>query len=159
MKKALWILPILCLSVLIVFSFSYAQQRGQGMGPGYGYQQQEQGDWNYCPYCGRPLGPRGYHRGPGMMHRRGDRGPGMMGPGWGYPYGSRYQQQGEPLDKKEAKEIVENQLKARGNPNLKVGDIEEEENAFIAEIVTRKGDSLVDKVAINKQTGWMRSIY
>jgi len=137
------------------------------------------GGWNYCPYCGRPLGPdmmgpgsgRGYgmrhpgrRMGPGMMHRDWGRGraPGMMGPGYGSgygpPYGPRYQQPQEPLERKEAKEMLENYLQSTRNPNLKLGAIEDKGSYFEAEILT-KDDSLADKIAVDKTTGRMRSIY
>jgi len=62
--------------------------RGYHMGPGMmGGRQQ---GWNYCPYCGQPLGQGGYRMGPGMIGRGGmmgggygyHMGPGMMGPGY-----------------------------------------------------------------------------
>ena len=44
------------------------------------------------------------------------------------------------------------------NPNLKLGAIKDAGSAFEAEIVT-KDDSLVDKIMVDKATGWMRSSY
>jgi hypothetical protein len=44
------------------------------------------------------------------------------------------------------------------NPNLKVGEIEDKGYVFEAEILT-KDNSLVDKILVDKRTGWMRSIY
>jgi hypothetical protein len=41
---------------------------------------------------------------------------------------------------------------------LKLGKIMDKDQYFEAEIVT-KNDSLVDKILVDKQTGWMRSIY
>jgi len=125
--------------------------RGYGMGPGmmgpgYGYGQQQQGGWNYCPYCGAPQGP-----GPGY-----GMGPGMMGPGYGY--GPQYQQPRKPLEEKDAKEVLETYLKSTRNPNLKLGTIEDKGSVFEAEILTKDG-SLADKIAVDKYTGWMRSIY
>ena len=120
------------------------------MGPGYGYGR-----------GGGMMGP-----GPGMMHRwgggygpmhrgwQGDRG---YAPGRGRGYG--YQGPEEPLDKDEARGIVERYLNSSRNPNLKVGKIVEKEDVFEAEIVTRKGGDLVDRVQIDRRTGWMRSVY
>jgi len=157
------------------------------------------GQWNYCPYCGRPLpnggygqgygmgpgmmgqggygpgygmmGQRGYGMGPGMMgqgnygmgpgYRNGygyGMGPGMMGPGAGQSYGPQYQGNRKALTEKDAKEILENYLKASRNPNLKLGEIEDKDNAFVASIVTKKEGALVDRIAIDKRTGWMHSI-
>lgn len=148
-----------------------------GYGPGYG------GGW-YCPYCGQYMGPEGgYGMGPGMMGRgwgygmgpgmmgRG-MGPGMMGPGWGYGpgptgpgmggpgygYGPQYQQPQKPLEQKDAKGMLENYLQASRNPNLKLGKMEDKGQYFEAEIVTKNG-ALVDKIQVDKNTGWMRSIY
>jgi len=39
-----------------------------------------------------------------------------------------------------------------------LGKIIERENYFEAEILTEE-DSLADKIAVDKNTGWMRSIY
>jgi hypothetical protein len=96
------------------------------------------------------MGP-GYGYGYGM-------GPGMMGPGYGYQYGPQYQQPQKSLDEKEAKTMLENYLKSTRNPNLKLGKIEDKGNAFEGEILTQKG-SLVDKILVDKNTGWMQSAY
>ncbi|MFZ7111014.1 MAG: hypothetical protein ACOWYE_04965 [Desulfatiglandales bacterium] len=79
-----------------------------------------------------------------------------MGPGWGYriPYG-RLQ---EPLEKDDAKELVEDYLKSTRNPNLKVGEVEDHGPGFEVAIVTKDG-SPVDKVLVDKETGRMDSIY
>ena len=44
-------------------------------------------------------------------------------------------------------------------PNLKIGKIEEKDDVFEAEIVTRKEGDLVDRVQSDRRTGWMRSAY
>jgi rubrerythrin len=95
--------------------------------------------------------------GPGMMHGGGygsGMGPGMMGPG----YGAQSPQSGKPLDMKEAKAMMEDYLKSWRNPNLKLGKIKDTGNAFEAEVLT-KNNALVDRVLIDKNTGWMRSAY
>lgn len=159
---------------------------GYGMGPGMmgggGY-----GGW-YCPYCGQYLGPRGgygmgpgmmgpgygmgpgmmgpgYGIGPGMMGRGmgpGMMGPGMMGPGYGGQYGPQYrpqyQQPQKPMEEKDARAILENYLTSMRNPNLKLGKIMEKDYYFEAEILTKE-NSLVDKVLVDKFSGWMRSVY
>jgi hypothetical protein len=123
------------------------------MGPGYGY--------GYGMTGPGMMGP-GYGYGPGMMGRGWGYGPGMMGPGYGPgygpQYGPRYQQPQEPLSEKEAREMVENYLRSTRNPNLKLGKITDKDRYFEADIVTNDG-SLADKIAIDKTTGWMRSIY
>ncbi|MCJ7593696.1 MAG: hypothetical protein MUO52_02855, partial [Desulfobacterales bacterium] len=94
------------------------------------------------------MGP-GYGQGYGM-------GPGMTGPGYGY--GQQYQQPQKPMDEKDAKEIVENYVRSTRNPNLKAGKITDKDAYFEAEILTKDG-SVADNLAVDKNTGWMRSIY
>ncbi|MCJ7663853.1 MAG: hypothetical protein MUO24_06395 [Desulfobacterales bacterium] len=105
--------------------------RGPGRGPGSGY---------------------GYGGGPGMMGR--GMGPGMMGQG----YGPQYQQERKPLTEKDVKAMLENYVQSTRNPNLKLGKITEKDHYFEAEILT-KDNALVDKILVDKQTGWMRSTY
>ena len=141
--------------------------RGYGMGPGM--MGDDDGDWN-CPYDGRSMGSgrgfgmmgRGFGMGSGMMMGRGY----GMGPGYGQGQGSMETapEQGEigptsgrletPLKEDGARTTVENYLQSTRNPNLKLGKITEQGNAFEAEIVTKDG-SLVDKLLIEKSTGWM----
>jgi len=95
------------------------------------------------------MGP--WMMGPGMM------GPWMMGPG--YPgYGPRYGEPQKPLEEKDVKAIVKDYIESTRNPNLKMGKIKEMENFFEVEILT-KDNSLVDKILVDKFTGWMRSAY
>ena len=139
MKKFLFVLGIVLLSGPIFFPLEGKAQMGPGMMGQGGY-----GNWNYCPYCGAPTGP------------------GMMGPGYGSqygpPYGPPYQKPREPMKEKDAEQMVENYLRATRNPNLKLGKITEKDTYFEAEILTKEG-SLTDKVAVDKSTGWMQSIY
>ena len=96
--------------------------------------------------------------GPGMM------GFGMMGPVYEYgqqygpQYGRQYQQAQKPLDRNQAQQEVENYLRAMGNPNLKLEKIEEKGNSYQVNIVSGDG-SLVDKILVDKNTGWMQSPY
>ena len=180
MKKTMLAMTVTLLVLLVGAVTIHAQPMGPGMmGPGYG--SDPQGSWEYCPYCGSYMGPRGgYGMGPGMMGRGYGMGPGMhrgwgMGPGYGMgpgmhrgwgmgqspQYGPGYsypQQSQEPLDKDKAEEIVKNYIESSRNPNLKVGDVKEKGPGFEAEIVTKDG-SLVDKVIVDKNTGWIRSAY
>jgi len=105
----------------------------------------------------------GYGMGPGMMGPGYGRGPGMMGPGYqgqgyGPRYGSQYQQPQKPLEEKDVKAMLEHYVQSTRNPNLKVGKITAKETSFEAEIRT-KDNALVDTIIVDKQTGWMRSIY
>jgi hypothetical protein len=143
----------------------YGSSAGPGMmGPGMMGQGYGMGHHMMGPGYGRGPGMmgRGYGMGPGMMGRGGMMAPGMMGQGQGmgpgYGYGPRYQQPQKALEEKDVKPILENYLKSTRNPNLKLGKIEDKESTFEAEIMT-KDDSLVDKIAVDKNTGWMRSIY
>ncbi len=184
MKRTLLLVVFLSAGLALVAGPAFGQRygddygRGYGghmmrgpMGPGYGpgYDQNyypPEGDW-YCPWCGGGYGQgrmhRGYGRGmgPGMMHRGYDRGwgggPGMMGPGYGRDR-RRYGGQTEPLNQNQARLLVENYLRNRRNPNLKVGKISDEEEVFEATILTKEG-SLVDRLEIDKETGYFRSVY
>jgi hypothetical protein len=142
--------------------YGYGYGMGPGMmGPGYGY------GYGMGPGMMGPGYGYGYRMGPGMMgpgYGYGyGMGPGMMGPGYGYQYGPQYQQpqyqqSQKPLEEKDAKTILENYLKSTRNPNLKLGKIEDKGNAFEGEILTQKG-SLVDEILVDKNTGWIRSVY
>jgi len=168
MRKALFILLMSFLVVAFSFFGSEVQARvGQGM-MGYGYGMGPEMMWRggyggwYCPYCGQPVSPRGgYGMGPGMMGPW-MMGPGMMGPwmmGPGYPgYGPRYGEPQKPLEEKDVKAVVKDYIESTRNPNLKMGKIKEMENFFEVEILT-KDNSLVDKILVDKFTGWMRSAY
>ncbi|MBW2094056.1 MAG: hypothetical protein JRI80_04135 [Deltaproteobacteria bacterium] len=151
-------------------------QGGSGMVGPVQPNQGGSGQWNYCPYCGRPLPRGGYGMGPRMMGRGGYgmmgpgmmggqggygmMGPGMMGGQGGYGMmGPQYQGNRKALTEKDATGILQNYLKANRNPNLKLGKIEDKGDAFEARIVTKKEGALVDKIAIDKKTGWMRSVY
>lgn len=83
-------------------------------------------------------------------------GPGMMDPGQGY--GPQYQESQGPLKEKDVKTLLEQYLQSTRNPNLKVGKITEKDAFFEGEILT-KNNALVDKILVDKNTGWMRSIY
>ena len=163
MKKSIVFGLAVVVAVTLGLGSLYAQPMGPGMmgqgggwGPGYGPSQQR--GW-YCPRGG------GYGMGPGMMGRGWSgygMGPGMMGPGQGQQYGQqnapRYQQPQKPLDKSDVETMVKNYLASVRNPNLKLGKIEEKDNGFEVDIVS-KNNSLADKIIVDKNTGWMRSAY
>ncbi len=91
--------------------------------------------------------------GPGGMMGRG----GMwMNRGWGMGYPGRQASQSLSLD--QAKVLIGNQLRMANNPNLKLGKVTEEKDHFLGEITTKDG-SLVDRMQVDKNTGWMRSAY
>lgn len=77
---------------------------------------------------------------------------------YGYP-GDRQQQTGETLTQENAVSIVQNYLKVTGNPNLKIGRVEKQEDGnYLVEIMTKEG-SLVDKIVVDRKTGWFVSVY
>ena len=139
----------------------YGQGPGmQGRGGGQGYGR----DYGQGYRRGQGMmGGRGYGMGPGMMQdRRGrgyGRGQGMRGGQWGRgqsgPYGGQ-QQQMQPMNKNQARDLARNY--AAGNPNLQVGEVREQDDAYLATIVTRDG-SLVEKILIDKNSGWMKRTY
>ena len=137
-----------------LYSVKGNAQMNQGYGPGYGM-----GPGMMGQGYGYGMGPG--TMGPGYGYGMGQ---GMMGPGYGYgrqygpQYGRQYQQLQKPLDRNQAKQQVENYLSSMRNPNLKLGKIEEKGNGFQINIVTKDG-SLVDKILVDKNTGWMRSAY
>ena len=142
MKKTLFIASLSMLVVLLALGSVYAQSSNQG--------------YNTPPQSGQG---GGYGMGPGMMGGRGNgygMGPGMMGSGQGY--GPSQEQPQKPIDKEQAKSMVENYLKSTGNPNLKLGDIKDAGQNFEADVVT-KDNSLADKILVDKNTGWMRPAY
>lgn len=143
--------------------------RGQGMGPGmmnrgqgmpYGWQGQGMGPGMMPGWQGQGMRPGMQHgyRGQGMMHGGRGMGPGMRGDQWGRgQYGPSGQpQQMEPLSKNEARNLAEDYV-AR-NPNLKIGDLSEMDEVYEARVETKDG-SLVERLLIDKQTGWMKKAY
>lgn len=129
------------------------------------------------------MGPGGYgygHMGPGMMgpggYGYGHMGPGMMGPGMrgggGYGYGpmgpgARGQWPGgagaaqplrEDLSVSDVEHMLGHRLEWQGNPNVKLGDVEERDgDTIVAEIVTKDG-SLVQRLEVNRHTGWIQPV-
>ena len=65
----------------------------------------------------------------------------------------------KPLKKEDAEKILKIYLDMSRNPNLKTGKIKETNSTFSAEVVTKKDESLVDIIAMDKQTGRKRSVY
>jgi hypothetical protein len=90
--------------------------------------------------------------GPGMMGR-GMMGPGMMGQGMGPGPMTALPQD---LSVENVRHMLEHQLAWQGNPNLKLGKVEEkDEDTILAEIVTQDG-SLVQRLQIDRHTGSMQ---
>jgi hypothetical protein len=85
-------------------------------------------------------------------------GPGMNFPGDVRQYGPPTHELQKPLSKNEARGMAENYLKSTHNPNLHLGKIKDQGDAFEANVLT-KDNSLADKILIDKNTGSMRSAY
>ncbi|TVS00429.1 MAG: hypothetical protein EA406_00570, partial [Rhodospirillales bacterium] len=92
---------------------------------------------------------------PGMMARMGmHHGPGF-GPGmiYGMP-----QVLPEVLSESDVRQFMERSLTWHGNPRLTLGSIEETDTGeVLVEIVTQDG-SLVQKLAVDRRTGFMRQV-
>ena len=115
---------------------------GYMMGPGYGYGH----GWMMGPGM---MGYGGY--GPGAMQGyRGGYGPGMMG-----GYGPGYGNQGNlNLSTDDVKKYLERTMR---NPNLKVGEVKEKDDDTItADIVTKQGDALVQRLQVNRRNGFFQ---
>lgn len=143
--------------------------QGQGMGPGMmgqGYRGQGMMHGQQGMMRGQGMG-QGMHRGQGMMYG------GQQGMRQGCPYNQQGMQQkwgrgqygpqgGQqqpvtPMNAEQARQLAENYV--AGNPNVKVGQIEEQgQDTYKATIVTQDG-SLVEKLLIDKKTGWMKREY
>ena len=130
MKKVALTGCLAILFVILVFGTLSAQPRGAGRGGG-----------DYCPWMGG--GSQGQQRG-------------WYCPWMGYQSGAPVAKPGQPLSADQAKALVEQHI--GGNPNLKAGKVTEKNGVYEVDIVTKDG-SLVDKIQVNKQTGWFRSVY
>ena len=131
--------------------------QGYGMGHGYGYGMAPDPRYHMGPGM---MGPgygmgHGYHMGQGMMGPRYHMGPGQgMGPGYGM-----HQALPRDLTTDDVRHMLGHQLEWQGNPNLKLGKVEEkDEDTIVAEIVANDG-SLVDRLEVDRHTGRMRRSY
>lgn len=161
-------------------------QQGWGMGPGMmgcpmGYMGMGPGMMGWCPmgYMGMGPGMMGPGMmGPGMMGP-GMMGPGMMGPGMMGPgmMGQGMMGQGmgrgmmmgpgwgpmphalpSDLSVEQVRHMLGHQLAWQGNPNLRLGTVEETDaDTITAEIVTRNGE-LVQRLSIDRHTGAMQVV-
>jgi hypothetical protein len=115
----------------------YAQPYGGGgYGPGYGMM-----GGGYGPGWGGGYGPSWMMRGYG-----GGYGPGMM---YGYGPGN---QGNLNLGVDQVKKNFEQMIR---NPNLKVGDVKEKDaDTIVVEIVTKQGNSLVQRLDVNRHNGF-----
>lgn len=100
----------------------------------------------------------------GMMGGQGMMGPGMMGPMHGMMMGPGmgWGMMGQPapanlkLSTADVKTNLERWLSWQGNPRLKLGDVKEKDaNTVTADITTTEG-ALVQRLEVDKRTGFMR---
>lgn len=135
--------------------------QGWHMGPMMGHGMM--GQQGQMPMMGQGQGP--------MMGQRGQMpmtGQGMMGPGYGMGQGMGHGMMGQrmgpgmmqplrqDLTAAEVKHMIGHQLAWQGNPNVKVGTVEEkDDDTIVAEIVTQDG-SLVQRLQVDRHTGRMQ---
>lgn len=133
LKKIFLITAAISLATVLPVGSIYSQPGGPD----------PRGGW-YCPWMGQ---------GPG-----GQEGGGWYCPWRGAPSGPPVAQPGKPLSKDQAKALVDQHIQSSRNPNLKIGPVVEKDGVYEVSVVTKDG-SLVDKIQVNKQTGWFRSVY
>ena len=122
------------------------------VGTGYGLAKAHDGyGWGH-------MGPGYGHMGPGYGHMQG-----MMG-----YYGGPESDEGYcgsaaatgklDLSEKDAEEIITYRV-TRSNPNLKIGKVKSTEDGFEVQVVTKKGEALVDRLLVEKDTGRIYRVY
>ncbi|HHO76345.1 MAG TPA: hypothetical protein ENN05_07935 [Deltaproteobacteria bacterium] len=155
-KYSISIVLVLAFVVLSGCSHHWGYDRYHSGGYGQGGYQE---GWT-CAWCGQGPGMMGPYGGVGGM------GPEMMGPYGGAGgtglgmMGSRYGAygSGEPLTEDQTRVLMERSIGSTRNPNIMLGKLTDKKDYFEAEIVTKDG-SLVDKVLVDKRTGWIRPSY
>lgn len=130
----------------------YMMGQGYGPGPGWG------GGQGYGP------GMMGWGNGQGYSHGWMMRGYGggygqSYGPGYGpgmmYGYGPGQANQSDlNLTADQVKQYLGQMIR---NPNLQVGDVKEKDaDTIVAEIVTKQGSSLVQRLNFNRHNGFVQ---
>ena len=135
MKKKMLVGLVVAATVALSGGVVLAQNWGYGGGWGH-----MMGPW----YGGQMMGPGygGYMMGPGYGNYCGGNTPGAYG-------------ETKTLTEKDTDSILRNYIGA--NPNLKVGKIQDKGSFFEGEIVT-KDNSLVAKLGVDKNTGWVQPL-
>jgi len=136
-----------------------AQPYGPGMMGGYG-----PNSGGYGPGYMMGGGYGGAY-GPGWMMYGGGYGPGPMmggyGPGYGGGYGPGMMYSNRPgnqgdlnLTIDQVKQYLEQMIR---NPNLTLGDIKQKDaDTIVADVVTRQGNSLVQRLDFNRHNGYVQ---
>jgi hypothetical protein len=150
MNKA-WLIGILVVALILIVPLVYSHGMGNyGMMGMMG----NKGNWQGNHYGYMNMGPMPMGRMMGYPNY------GWQYYGWQCPmhntmnYGNYYNQS-KPLNKRDAKKIAEEYLKAWNNPNLKLGRQSENKNEFEIHIIN-KDNPLVQKLMIDKQYGTIR---
>ena len=65
--------------------------------------------------------------------------------------------QGKPLSRDQADLVFQRYVQMKNNSNLKLGEIVEKGDLFEATVITKDG-SLVEKVQLNRNTGWFQNV-
>ena len=145
MNKA-WLIGILAVALILIVPLLYSHGMSNNgmmgmMGNRGNWQGNHNGNMNMGPMpMGRMMGSANY--------------------GWQCPMHNtmnynNYYNQSKPLNKRDAKKIAEEYLKAWNNPNLKLGMQSENKNEFEIHVIT-KDNPLVQKLMIDKQNGTIR---
>ena len=130
MKKTA-LIAVLALAI-IGTGYSLAKAHSGGSGYGWGHMGSDYGHMDY--------------RGSMMDYRAPD-----YSADQGY-CGSTTTQAKVDLTEKDAEEIIAYRI-TRSNPNLKVGKVKGTEDGFEVQVVTKKGEALVDRLLVEKDTG------
>lgn len=116
-----------------MMGWDYGRYPGWGHGGGPGWMM---GGW-YGPWGGRPW-------------RYG------AGPGWATGWSQGEQSRNLNLSVAQVKERMENWLRARGNPNIKLGAVTQAgPDTITADVVTKDKDGLVQQYVINRRNGFV----
>jgi hypothetical protein len=113
----------------------------------------------YVP--GWMMGSGGQGYGPGMMASGGGYGPGWMMHGYGGGYGpdmmygyGQAKQSDLNLTVDQVKQYLGQMIR---NPNLTVGEVKEKDaDTIVAEIVTKQGNGLVQRLGFNRHNGFVQ---
>lgn len=126
MKKT----ALIAVLALAIVGTSYGLAKAHSGGYGWGHMGS---DYGHMGYQGNMMGGYGY------------------GVGQGY-CGSTTTEARVDLTEKDAEELIAYRI-TRSNPNLKVGKVKSTEDGFEVEVVTKKGEALVDRLLVEKDTG------
>lgn len=105
-----------------------------------------------APYEGEPL-----TSGQGAITRDAQ-GPDAIASGQTRASGTGVSALSTPLSQSQARERAEHYLKSIGNPNLKIGNVNQSILAYEVQVVTRDG-SLVNWIIVDKRTSRMKFLY